>query len=441
MGNNQEVQDVNVTAETVDEEFATSSVPKSARRSAWKLLMVWMGYVFVVTTMQVGGNMAMGLDFTEFITAALLAGVMLSVIACFMAYISCKTGLTFTLLCKNSFGKAGIWIPVFLVIITCVSWYSIDAWLIGETVNTLFPSVPIIPVVIIAGLGIIATGYVGIRAMEILSTIAVPLIIIFGIVSIVFSIDSIGVENLTSMEPAAGAAITFTYALALGVGSFSHGAVANTAEVMRYSKTPKQAVVIMIIAMMIGNTFMLVFGGVGMLSTGEYDMALILKAQNLLAPAFLVVLLNIWSTAQGLVYTSTNAIVGALKVKRIYVSIGIAIVGLTMSLLHFIDYFGTWIDLNAKFIPPFAGIIIADYFFVYKRKFPDIRKFDKVMPAANWSGLITWIIGSVLAGFGLLEFGLPTINYIVVCVIVRIILSKYVFKQEEKSIRECEAMQ
>lgn len=63
------------------------------------------------------------------------------------------------------------------------------------------------------------------------------------------------------------------------------------------------------------------------------------------------------------------------------------------------------------------------------------------MPAANWSGLITWIIGSVLAGFGLLEFGLPTINYIVVCVIVRIILSKYVFKQEEKSIRECEAMQ
>lgn len=384
--------------------------------------------------------MALGLTFTEFMVAALLGGVMLTVIAGFMAHISCKEGLTFTLMCRYSFGKVGIWIPVFLIIITCVSWFSIDAWLIGETVNTLFPAIPIEPVVIIAGIGIVATGFVGIKAMSILSDIAVPLIIIFGIVSIAFSINNIGgMDGLMQVTPESGAAITFTYALALAVGSFSHGAVANTAEVMRYSKSPKQAILIMAFAMMIGNTFMLVFGGIGMLSTGEYDMALILKAQGLLAPAFLVVLLNIWSTAQGLVYTSTNAIAGAFKVKRIYIAIGIAIVGLTMSMLHFIDHFGTWIDLNAKFIPPFAGIIIADYFFVYNRHFPDVHKFEKIMPRANWAGLITWAVGSVLAGFGVLEFGLPTLNYIVVCVIVKVILSKFVFKQEQESIAKCEA--
>ncbi len=384
--------------------------------------------------------MALGLTFTEFMAAALLGGVMLTVIAGFMAHISCKEGLTFTLMCRYSFGKVGIWIPVFLIIITCVSWFSIDAWLIGETVNTLFPAIPIEPVVIIAGIGIVATGFVGIKAMSILSDIAVPLIIIFGIVSIAFSINNIGgMDGLMQVTPESGAAITFTYALALAVGSFSHGAVANTAEVMRYSKSPKQAILIMAFAMMIGNTFMLVFGGIGMLSTGEYDMALILKAQGLLAPAFLVVLLNIWSTAQGLVYTSTNAIAGAFKVKRIYIAIGIAIVGLTMSMLHFIDHFGTWIDLNAKFIPPFAGIIIADYFFVYNRHFPDVHKFEKIMPRANWAGLITWAVGSVLAGFGVLEFGLPTLNYIVVCVIVKVILSKFVFKQEQESIAKCEA--
>lgn len=138
-------------------------------------------------------------------------------------------------------------------------------------------------------------------------------------------------------------------------------------------------------------------------------------------------------------YTSTNAIAGAFKVKRVYIAIGIAIVGLTMSMLHFIDYFGTWIDLNAKFIPPFAGIIIADYFFIYNRHFPDVKKFERIMPRANWAGLITWAIGSVLAGFGVLEFGLPTLNYIIVCVIVKVILSKFVFKQEQESIAKCEA--
>lgn len=432
-------QEVNVTTENTSEEYATSAVPQSKRRSFLGLLMVWMGYVFVVTTMQVGGTMAKGLTFSQFISASLLAGVMLSVIACFMAYISCKEGLTFTLLCRYSFGKAGIWIPVFLVVITCVSWFSIDAWLIGATVNTLFPSIPIVPVVIIAAICIITTAMVGIRAMTIFSNIAVPLIFIFGVISIVFSFKSVGVEQLMQITPSASMAIPFSTALALGVGSFSHGAVANTAEVMRFSKSPKQAIITMIIAMMVGNTFMLLFGGIGMLATGEYDMAMILKAQNLLAPAFLVVILNIWSTAQGLVYSSTNAIAAALKVKRLYICIGIGVVGLTMAMMHFIDHFGAWIDLNAKFIPPFAGIIIADYFFVYNRKLPDVQKFEKIMPTVNWAGILTWLIGSVLAGFKVLEFGLPTINYIVICVVIKVVLSKLVFKQEAKSVEECAA--
>lgn len=423
------------------DEFATSVVPMSKRRGFWGLLMVWMGYVFVVTTMQVGGSMAKGLTFAQFMSASLLAGAILSVVACFMAYISCKEGLTFTLLCRYSFGKAGVWIPVFLIIITCVSWFSIDAWLIGATVNTLFPSVPIVPVVVIAAVGITVTALVGIRAMTIFSNIAVPLIFIFGLISIAFSFQQVGVEKLMQIVPAAGSAIPFTLAIALGVGSFSHGAVANTAEVMRFCKSPKQAIIIMVVAMMVGNTFMLMFGGVGMLATGEFDMAMILKAQNLLAPAFLVVILNIWSTAQGLVYASANAISAAIKVKRVYICIAIAVVGLIMALNHFIDYFGSWIDLNAKFIPPFAGIIIADYFFIYHRKFPDVEKFAKIMPTVNMAGILTWIIGSALAGFRLLEFGLPTFNYIGVCIIIKIVLSKYVFRQEVDSIAQCEAME
>lgn len=422
-------------------EFSSMAVPKSARRGFWGLLMVWMGYVFVVTTMQVGGVMAKGMTFGDFLSASILAGVILSVIACFMAYISCKEGLTFTLLCRYSFGRAGIWIPIFLIIVTCVSWFSIDAWLIGATTTALFPSVPTVPIVILAGIGITYTAMVGIRAMTLFSNIAVPLIFVFGIISIVLSFrGGAGELDLTAVVPAAAAAVPFTYGIALGVGSFSHGAVANTAEVMRFSKNIWHAMAIMVIAMLLGNTFMLLFGGFGMLATGEYDMAMILKAQGLLAPAFLVVILNIWSTAQGLVYASANAIGAALKVKRLYICIAIAIIGLIMALNHFIDYFGAWIDINAKFIPPFCGIIIADYFFVYNRKYPDVQKFEKIMPAVNYSGLITWILGSVLAGFGVLEFGLPSINYIAICVIIKVILSKYVFRQEAEDVQKVAAV-
>lgn len=423
-------------------EFANMAVPRSARRGFWGLLMVWMGYVFVVTTMQVGGTMAKGMTFADFLTASILAGIVLCVIALFMAYISSREGLTFTLMCRYSFGRAGIWIPIFLIIITCVSWFSIDAWLIGATIHEMFPSIPLIPMVLVAGIGITYTAMVGIRAMTLFSNIAVPLILVFGIISMIYSFQTGAQEGLHIMEvvPEASLAIPLVVGINLGVGSFSHGAVANTAEVLRFSKSIWHAMTIMAIAMLLGNTFMLLFGGFGMLATGEYDIAKILKAQGLLAPAFIVVILNIWSTAQGLVYASANAIGAALKVKRLYICIAICIIGLIMALNNFIDHFGTWIDLNAKFIPPFAGIIIADYFFIYKQKFPDIQKFEKIMPPANWAGIITWLAGSILAGLEVLDWGLPSINYIVVCIIIKVILSKYVFKQEEEDIKKVEAM-
>ena len=60
-----------------------------------------------------------------------------------------------------------------------------------------------------------------------------------------------------------------------------------------------------------------------------------------------------------------------------FMSVGIAstllfmypvFVALIMALMHFIDHFGAYINFCAKFIPPFFGIIVADYFFIYKKK-------------------------------------------------------------------------
>lgn len=415
----------------VQSEYENARVPLDKRRGFWGLFAVWMGYVFVVTTMQVGGIIALGSDFRQLMLSTLISCSILFVLAAFMAYISQREGLTFTLMCRYAFGRLGLWIPVFLVIITCVSWFSIDAWLIGATVHTLMPSIPIVPICILAVAAITITALYGIRAMTWLSNIAVPLIFIFGIISMVKSVNTAGIDNLINQVPDVGKAIPMTAAIALGVGSFSHGAIANTAEVLRFSKSPKQAIGVMFIAMMFGNAFMLLFGGLGMLSTGEYDMGLILKAQGLLGPAFAVVILNLWSTAQGLVYASINAIGAAIRVQRKWIALGIGVIALIMALNHFIDHFGAWIDVNAKFIPPFAGIIIGDYFVLYGRKFPDPEKYEEVMPKVNYSGLITWIVGSLLAGFSLLEFGIPTFNYILVCVALKVILSKYVFKDDK----------
>ena len=60
------------------------------------------------------------------------------VLACVMGVIAAKSGLTLGLLSKYSFGKAGTYVPVAIVAITTIGWFSIDAYMIGQSTNALF---------------------------------------------------------------------------------------------------------------------------------------------------------------------------------------------------------------------------------------------------------------------------------------------------------------
>ncbi len=58
--------------EIVDREYSTVRVPDSEKKSFWELLVVWIGYVFVVTGMQVGGTMGGSMDLKHFSSLLLL---------------------------------------------------------------------------------------------------------------------------------------------------------------------------------------------------------------------------------------------------------------------------------------------------------------------------------------------------------------------------------
>ena len=162
--------------ENNNDEFSNQRVPLSERKGWLNLLTVSLGYVFVVTSMQAGGNIGVGLNFRDAFLAILLSSVILAVLACVMGVIAAKSGLTLGLLSKYSFGKAGTYVPVAIVAITTIGWFSIDAYMIGQSTNALFSMVPIIPVAILGGIGMTLTALRGMKWMTYLSNLAVPLI-------------------------------------------------------------------------------------------------------------------------------------------------------------------------------------------------------------------------------------------------------------------------
>lgn len=407
-----------------DNEFNNERVPLTARKGFWGLLMVSLGYVFVVTSMQVGGQIGVAMNMRDVIGSVLVSSVILAVLASFMAVIACKTGLNLGMLSKYSFGQAGTYVPVAIVTITTIGWFSIDAYLIGQSTNALFENIPIIPMAILGGVGMTLTALKGMKWMTWLSNIAVPLIIIFGTISMVLAVrDMGGWSGMMAMEKTND--ISFSQAVSLGVGSYAVGAIMFTPDIMRFSKSAKTAVVAMFITLIVGNSFIVLSGAIGSVATGNPDIAYVLKLQGLLAPAFLVLILNIWSTAQGCVYSSSMSLGSVTKVSRQKLVIGFGVLGIILALLGFYNYFGNYINFLSSSVPPLAGIFLADFLFVYRGNYPEFSEAN--LPKINWEAFVSWIVGFAVS---FIPVGMGVINGVVITFIVRILLHYVVPKKE-----------
>ena len=68
-------------------------------------------------------------------------------------------------------------------------------------------------------------------------------------------------------------------------------------------------------------------------------------------------------------------------------------------------------------LPPVGGIIIADFFFVKKRKYSNIEntKFEKV----NWVAIIAFLAGFIVAN--IITVGVIALNAIITTMVVYVI--------------------
>lgn len=397
------------------DEFSKSAVPMSSRKSFMSVLIISLGYVFVVTSMQAGSTIGVGLSFNAMVGAVLVSSLILTVLSCIMGVIASKSGLSFGLLSRYSFGQAGTWVPVVIVAITTIGWFSIDAWLIGDSAHRLFTALPILPIAILGGLGMTLTAMNGTKWMNMLSNIAVPIILIFGVISIVTAFRDVG--GIAGMNAIVKEdTLSFAKAVSLGVGSYAVGSVMFTPDIMRFAKNAKTSIIVMIITIMVGNSFMVFFGAIGSVVYNDPDIMGVLALQGLLAPAFLVMVLNIWSTAQGCVYSGSMSLSSVIKLPRKKLVLIFGLLGIVFACIGFYNMFGTYINFLASTVPPVVGIILADFLMKYRNGYPDMD----TLPKADVGGFAAWIIGFLVS---YISVGLPTINCVVAALIVKTIFN------------------
>ena len=118
-------------------------------------------------------------DLLNFIYALLLGGIFLSIYTGILAYIGGRTGLSFDLLCRRAFGRFGSMLPSLLLTLTQIGWFGVCSAMLAIPVAEHL-GCSVYPVLAVACMFMIYTAYVGFKGLEILSYIAVPMILVLG---------------------------------------------------------------------------------------------------------------------------------------------------------------------------------------------------------------------------------------------------------------------
>ncbi|ONI46313.1 cytosine permease [Candidatus Epulonipiscioides gigas] len=377
----------------MDKDFAFEPVPSNAKKGFWPILSIMIGFTFFSASMLSGGALGIGLEFQNFIISVLVGNLILCIYTSLLAYISSDTGLSVHLLSKYSFGEKGSYLVSILLGGTQVGWFGVGVAMFAIPVEKV-TGIPVIVLVMVSGLLMTATAYYGIKSLMILSMIAVPLITILGLWSIGIAIDDVGgVENLLKIKPQS--TMTITSGISLCIASFISGGTL-TPDFIRFSKNKKIAVISTIIAFLVGNSLMFLFGAIGAMATGQADISEVMFMQGLIIPSIIILGLNIWTTNDNALYASGLGFSNITKLPKNKLVIINGLIGTLFAIILYNNFMG-WLTLLNTLMPSIGAIIIADYFIIHKRKYTKLQETN--LKQVNVIAILSWVIGGLAAYF------------------------------------------
>ena len=387
-------------AKPADSDYSFAPVPKTARKGFWTMFVIMLGFTFFSASMSVGAKMGNGLDLSGFVWAVLIGGAILAAYTGTLGFIGSKSGLSFDLLAQRSFGKIGSFLPSALIAFTQIGWFGVGVAMFALPAADVLHVHPAL-LVALAGACMTASAYFGIKGMEIVSYVSVPLIAVLGVYSMSLAASQGG--GLAELfAKSGGTSIGLLAAVGMVVGSFVSGGTA-TPNFTRFAKNANVAVVTTVVAFFLGNTLMFAFGAFGGACTGKDDIFYVMLAQGLIVPALIVLGANIWTTNDNALYTSGLGLSNITKVRKKPLVILAGVIG-TASAIWLYDNFIGWLSFLNATLPPIGALVILDWF-LHPEKYRDGREPTETVNPGACLGVVA---GALVGNF--VPWGIASVN-------------------------------
>jgi len=410
--------------EVGSEDYALEKVPDHARLSWFDISFIYTGFVIISTGLMVGVLVATHFPFWQGFWIMLAGTAIVVANATMMGYIGYRERTSYGLTTRFGFGDQGSRLPSGLLIITSQGWWIIQLLLL----QSFWPNIELwkgAALLVFFGVLMTTTTRTGLqKGMKWLDRISIPALILLFIVSIYRALDvGGGWEKIVTALPSKPGELGVIAAVVMVAALWINGSTMYP-DVARYAKSGGAVAAGALISFFIGLFGLGVMGLVFYHALKVTDFGPAFEKLDLKTFAFICIFVQLWTTNQSQIYSSSLAMSNAFRMKRttsesilLVVSLIITVV---LSAYPFQDIFIGFLILLGLFLTPVPGIMLAEYYVIHRMKVPsrleDLPNLNKLAIFTYFTTVVLNLILWATVPKGA-PIGLVTLNPLTSCII------------------------
>src|ERR1700722_5633999 len=328
------------------DEFSTSPVPSDRSISWWKIALTNVLFSICLPTLITGLDLAIAAPRRNFLSGIIVGSLVLTFIGILTSLLGSRTRLSSYMLARIAFGTYGSTLLNLAFALSLLGWFGVNINLFGDAMVRLMAALwgysgPIWPVELVGGLMMTGTTLVGLRAINALSTIIVPILAIVCLLMLLESLKQGSVASILGRAPLGG--MSFGDTVSSVVGGVIVGAVIMP-DTCRFIERPHGAVWTAVLTYFVSSVIVTVIGGVAALATGRVEILNLMLFMGLGAGAFAIVLGGSWILNALNLYSAALSIgVAVPQSRRELTTLLCGAAGTLLAFLQILDHFLTFL--------------------------------------------------------------------------------------------------
>jgi cytosine permease len=377
------------------DEFSTHAVPTDARVASFRVAAVASMVSFSLPTFIAGIEVSseVGPDLT---LAAILGGALvIFLIGWLMGSIGARTGFNSYLLVRLAFGDAGARVVNLAFSISLLGWFGINLNLFGLAIaglsDELFGIIPPgLLVTIMASVLITVTTIIGFRAINLVSTLMIPVLAFVAMALLVTA-----TSQAAPMVAASEGEMSLGDGISAIVGSIVIGSIIMP-DITRFLRNSGGALLTSGTSYMIVQPFVMWAAASASMVLGTEDIISIMLTLGLGLGAFIIIIAGSWVLNALNLYSAVLGVTASFpRLSARTVTVVLGVIGVTAGLMNILDSFVTFLFYLSVVFIPVAGVIIVDHFIARPEVYQVIEVADN--QRLNRWGLLTWFTGAAIA--------------------------------------------